>query len=115
MDWYKAKVLCESNKMHLASPKTEAENSAIYEHLKSLKIFDSLWLSASDVGRMGQGFVWHDGEELAKDSPLWDTDSPYSMGADFGEEFCVTTGRKLREQMCVDEKFFVCELPAECY
>ncbi|CAB3379765.1 Hypothetical predicted protein [Cloeon dipterum] len=91
VDWYTAKEICENNTMHLASPKTMEEFKTLRDHLMDKEIFDSKWLSASDVGRMGKGFVWHDGEELPADSPLWG-DGPYSYGAHFGEEFCVHTG-----------------------
>ncbi|CAB3385168.1 Hypothetical predicted protein [Cloeon dipterum] len=113
--WYEAKVLCEMQKLHLASPKTQQDLTTVHRKARELT-FVPWWLSASDARSNPGQFFWHDGTSLSTNSLLWSEGEPSDYGQ--GNEACVwirsNASDKLEGSKCSSYYHYICELPAAC-
>ncbi|XP_065349720.1 asialoglycoprotein receptor 1-like isoform X2 [Cloeon dipterum] len=113
--WYEAKVLCEMQKLHLASPKTQQELTYVHRKARELTIVP-WWLSASDARSNAGQFFWHDGTSLSTNSLLWSEGEPSDYGQ--GNEACVwirsNASDKLEDSKCSSYFHYICEQPAAC-
>ncbi|XP_065331668.1 CD209 antigen-like protein E isoform X1 [Cloeon dipterum] len=121
VDWYEARRFCESNKMHLAAPKTVEELALFFEETKKVTSPEACWwvwaMAASAGGRESGEFWWGDGEVLAENSALWSGGDPND--AKKGKNVCVyvnnQANEKLRDYSCAEIQRFICQLPQYCY
>ncbi|XP_065334373.1 C-type lectin domain family 4 member F-like [Cloeon dipterum] len=115
--WYKAKEYCESIGLHLASPKTQSELKIVRNKAATISQ-TNWWLSASDIGREAGDFQWHDGTILPLNSPMWAEDlkepDSYRIGSDTCVDILSRGNLELLDYGCANEKYAICELPAEC-
>ncbi|CAB3376922.1 Hypothetical predicted protein [Cloeon dipterum] len=115
--WYKAKEYCESIGLHLASPKTQLELRIVRNKAATISQ-TNWWLSASDIGRQAGDFQWHDGTILPLNSPMWDEDlkepDSYKRGSDTCVDILSRGNLELLDYGCANEKYSICELPAQC-
>ncbi|XP_065352720.1 C-type lectin domain family 4 member F-like [Cloeon dipterum] len=120
VDWYEARRFCETNKMHLAAPKTVEELALFFEETRKVTSHANWWvwaMAASDGGRSSGKFWWGDGELLAKNSVLWSGGDPNFVNK--AKNVCVhvnnQANEKLRDYSCSDTHRFICQLPQYCY
>ncbi|XP_065337059.1 uncharacterized protein LOC135937759 [Cloeon dipterum] len=115
LSWYRAKQFCKTNKMDLASPKTQEEINLLVRKGKEIDEEVTWHLSATDVGREHGDFRWADGDVLHLNSSLWQS-RPGSFQR--GEQLCAYVNPeqtdKLKVHNCIIRANIICQLPAKC-
>ncbi|XP_059476084.1 uncharacterized protein LOC132197059 isoform X2 [Neocloeon triangulifer] len=111
-NWSEADGKCKAMGLHLATIRDEADlNATIAEATKRNQNYS--WLSGTNYGFGGKYDVrWHDGSELAQNSPLWNADATKLWDCVYSS---TVANEKLDGLMCTVIAYYICELPTTCY
>ncbi|XP_059470806.1 hepatic lectin-like [Neocloeon triangulifer] len=109
VNWTLANETCTNLGLNLATIRDQNEAEVVAEEAQRTNYHNGWWVLARNSG---EDFHWQDGTKLELDSPLW------KDGADKSQD-CVRiynwNGGKLDSLSCAELRFFICELPSDCY
>ncbi|XP_065346086.1 alpha-N-acetylgalactosamine-specific lectin-like [Cloeon dipterum] len=110
-----AKGFCESNNMRLPIIETIDELDVVLARANTT-VGVSWWVDASDIGQEPGHFRWGNGQELPRNSSLWQEEQPNSFGP--GKKTCVFYssffGKHLFDTICDDIYWAVCQADQGC-
>ncbi|XP_059476706.1 uncharacterized protein LOC132197433 isoform X1 [Neocloeon triangulifer] len=115
VNWTSANKKCKGMGLHLATLTDKADLDTIHaEAIKTIKRQNEFWwLSAKNYGIGDRlNFHWHDGSELQESSTLWRDEADKLKGCVY---FWSGNEKKLNGLNCNENRYFICELPKDCY
>ncbi|XP_059476130.1 uncharacterized protein LOC132197091 [Neocloeon triangulifer] len=115
-NWTEADKGCKRMGLHLATPRDEADLNATWVEAKKTKDDVPWWLSAKNYGNERKYDIrWQDGSELEQNSTLWRAYGDKLTGGCVFFSTDPDLSEKLSGRSCRGNRFFICELPSECY